>query len=381
MLRGGLILAACAMFPSASFGTIGSCLDFNPGVSYLSVKVDPKSISPPFESPVAFALVGIFSEQIAINNLRRKDAFFDRYAIASTKAAVSAALGVGNDASFLFNPLENASENDDIGLTFVPSDESSILSDKRGIIITNGFVNRLSEEAIKTVFGSVEQYKAHLEELSTHDYSEILTANNLPTASPETPVAVGYLLFGKDLKGSDKVVSKVAEFTNEFLSKLLFATAHEIGHIRLRHNESRFADCASFEARELAADKYAADFLANFAFRMEPDEFDKQRFVNFESFFEKYGAYEFSDKSSRGDCSYPTARKREKEVRKAVYRATVKLKQQTYSSADYTTPNPTSVICSNGTRSWRVFFGDQFFVPQDEMRRRSIQESKKIEVE
>lgn len=360
---------------------LGSCLDFNPGVSYLSVKVDPKLISSPFDSPVAFALTGIFSEQIAINNLRRHDDFFNRYAISSTKAAVSAALGVGNDASFLFSPTDNASANDDLSLTFVPSEESSILSDKRGIIITNGFANRLSEEAIKTVFGSVEQFKAHLKEVSTHDYSEILKANNLSTDNPDTPVAVGYLLFGKDLKGSDEVISKVAEFTNEFLSKLLFATAHEIGHIRLRHNESKFADCASFEARELAADKYAADFLANFVFRIEPDEFDKQRFVNFESFFENYGAYEFSDRSSLGDCSYPAARKREKEVRKAVYRATVKLKQQTYSAADYTTPNPTSVICSDGTRSWRVFFGDQFFVPQDEMRRRSIQESKKIRVE
>lgn len=380
-ITGGTLALACAnlMLSTPSFGGAGECLDFNPGVSYLRVKVDPASVAKPFNSPVGYALAGIFSEQLAINNLRKKDVFFEDFAVSSTKAALSAALGVGNDASFLFNPQDGSSTNEDITLTFVPSDESSILSDKRGIIITNGFVNRISEEAIKAIFGSVEEYKAHLNAIATHDYDGFLTANNIQVRDPHGEVPVGYLLFGKNLNGADPVVSKVAAFTNEFLSKLLFATAHEMGHIRLRHNETKYTGCTDFEERELDADRYAANFLAGFVFRMEPDEFDKQRLINFESFFESYASYEFSEKSSRGDCAYPNARKREKELRKAIYRETVKLKQQTYSSADYTTADPTSVVCSNGEKSWKVYFGDQFYVPAEEMRRRSIEESKKTE--
>ena len=378
--RGILALACIHLLASTpSHGSVGNCLDFRPGISYLSVRIDPATIPEHYDNAIGYALASTFSEQIAINNFRRKDGFFDDFAISSTNAAVSTALGVGNDASFLFNPQDGSSPNDDITLKFIPSEESSILSDKRGIIFTNGLVNRISEQAVKSVFGSVDGYKEHLNDLAAHDYTPFLRANKISFGENKDSVPLGYILFGKDLVEGDPVVSKVATFTNEFLSKLLFATAHEMGHIRLLHNNTKYSTCAEFEARELAADRYAANYLASFVFRMEPDEFDEQRLINFESFFQNYDVYEFSGTSSGGDCVYPTARKREKEVRKAIYRATVKLKQQTYSSADITTPNPTSVICSSETKSWKVYFGDQFYVPGDEMRRRSIEESKKID--
>ncbi len=360
---------------------VGECLDFNPGINYMRVEVDPATVRQPFQSSMAYGLLSTFSEQIAVNNLQRSDSSIAKFSISSTKAALSAAVGLGDDASFLFRPTDEAVANNDLSLKFLASDESSIASDRRSIFITNGFINRISMGAIATVFGSVDGYKAHLNDVATHNYSDFLMANNIVLSETDNSLPIGYVLFGKDVVRSDPTVSAVSAFANEFLGKLLFATAHEIGHIRLQHNERAYGDCQEFEKRELAADRYAARYLANFVFRMDPDEFDKQRLIDFSSFFRDYGEYEFSGKSSRGDCAYPSATLRAKEVKKAVYRATVKLKQETYSSADYTTPNPTSVICNNGSKSWRVYFGDQFYVPEDEMRRRSIIESKKVEAE
>ena len=375
-----VIIAFTCMFSfgtGQAFAATGECYDFNPGTNYLRVKIDT-AIPNTFKSAVAYALTGTFSEQIAINNLKKNDDFFKSFSLIETKAALSAALGVGDGGSYLFKPEEAESNNADVALTFVQSDEPSIISDTKRIYITNGFVKRISDQAIASVFGSVEGYKSHLSEVATHDFTNFLRVNNIAIADQgNAEVPLGYILFGKDVVDRDPVVSAVTTFTNEFVSKLLFATAHEIGHIRLHHNETKFQTCAEFEQRELAADQYAAKYLASFVFRMEPDNVRKQHLVNFEAFFEDYGTYEFSGTSAGGDCIYPSARKREKEVRKAVYRATVDLLQQTYSSADYTTPNPTSSICSNGSKSWSVYFGDRFYVPVEEMRKRSIEESTK----
>ncbi|TAZ83286.1 hypothetical protein ELH72_08435 [Rhizobium ruizarguesonis] len=331
-----------------------------------------------FKSAVAYAIISAFSEQLAINSLKDEDDYFKKYAITDIKSALTSALGVGDDASFLFEPQEQGASNGDVKLTFVQSDEPSILSDTKRIYVTKGFVKHISDEAIATVFGSVAGFKKHLDDVATHDYSGFLTANKISIGSQEhLEVPLGYMLFGKDIVDRDPVIADVTAFAKEFVSKLLFATAHEIGHIRLHHNQTKFQSCTDFEDRELAADQFAAKYLANFVFRMDPDNIKKQRLVNFEAFFEDYGKYEFLGMSVVGNCLYPSPRKREKEVRKTVYRATVQLLQDTYSSADYTTPNPTSDICSNGTKSWNVYFGDNDYAPLEEMRRRSIEASKK----
>ncbi len=356
----------------------GECLYFNPGIEYYSFEIDKTS-----EMSTSFAvsqgLLSVFSEQISAIILSEEDDYFKKYVVSNLYDELQIAFGVGRDVSPLFSPQTPDANNSDIDIIFIPSAQPIIAADRQNIYVTGGLLRNVVFSAIRDVFKTKENYKRHLESLQSQDYSSFLKLNNIEIANNNDrfKIPIGYIIYGEEIDRRDRIVSDLRKFTDHFLSKLLFAAAHEIGHIRLGHADSKYESCAAFEALEFAADNYASQHLARFVFRIQPDQSIKQTLVDFVGFFKNYEDYGFSNKSTDGNCDYPPAAKRSREIRKSVYRETVRLLNSTYSSPAYTTPNPVNVVCSNGKRTWRVYFGDKNYVSTEEMRRRSIEQNQK----
>ena len=356
----------------------GECLDFDPGINYYNFEID-KTPDMSTSFAVTQGLLSVFSEQISAIILSEDDDYFKKYVISNLYDELQIAFGVGRDVSPIFSPQTPDANNSDIDIIFIPSAHPIIAADRQNIYVTGGLLRNVVLSAIREVFETKENYKKYLENLHSQDYNNFLKLNGIEVATNKEKftVPIGYILYGKEVDRNDKIVSDLRQFTDQFLSKLLFAAAHEIGHIRLGHADSKYKSCADFEALEFAADKYASQHLARFVFRIQPDQSMRQSLIDFVGFFENYEDYGFSNKSTDGDCDYPPAAKRSREIRKSVYRETVRLLNSTYSSPDYTTPDPVSVICSNEKRTWRVYFGDKNYVSTEEMRRRSIEQNQK----
>jgi hypothetical protein len=376
----GILLAWFGLAYSASSATIGECLDFNPGIAYREELVERSNVTTLYDNLVSYSLVNVFSEQLAIHVLSPEHPSLAPYKLMKVDRAFAEALGVGKDASLLFAPESNSASNADLHVVFIPLPESTIFSDASSTIyVTTGFVKTLVDRAVRKVFGNVDGYQRHVMALAQTDHLGFLQNNNirLELGAERISVPVGYMLFGKDVQQTDQSIRDLKSFTNEILTKLLFAVTHEVGHIRLKHNESPYEACDEFQDRELAADRYAAQYLTKLIFRMMPEQTGMSVIIDRKAFFENYDSYQFSGEDSTGACPYPDPRTREKEVKKAIYRETVRLMEQTFSAPDYATATPTSVICSSDDNAWRIEFDGTRFTSLDELRRKSIQQHQK----
>lgn len=370
-----LVVQSAFVLPSSKAHAIGECFDFRPGVNYLNVAVTPSDTPEAFGSPTAYGLLSVFSEQIALNILSESDASLQKYIVSDLGKAVGDAVGVGQDATMLFSPIDPPSKNDTINISYVPTEKSIFFAaSPTNMYFTKGFLRNIAMSTVSKVFSDIDGYKKHLVAVNNAHYEEIYRVNDLEYPSGTTgQVPVGLMLFAPHAVVDNNAIADVRRFSLAFIGKLLFLAGHEMGHIKLGHTQRKPKTCEEFQERELAADQLAAEYVSQFLFRMVPDEADKSDFVDFSSFFADYDEYGFSGKGDTLGCKYPDISRRSRDVLRAAYRETVRLRLSTYSYPDYSTANPTSAICQNGEKRWRIMFSDKYFLPLDEIRERSIE--------
>jgi hypothetical protein len=372
------------------------CRDFRPGISYLEVQL-PMALQPKRSrslldsqpdgselrkladadafhfsaAAIKFATIASFIEQLALAVVAKDDPFMKSLRVMPMETSVKYAMGFGKAGTRLVEPsTDGLQKYDNVSLELVDSDGLGAYADSlKKITVQRGLVDRIVMNGINNVFGGVNGYKAHLSQiLAMTDSPEGLSAG-----TPMTDVARVTHFNWKGSKGDSFAIGEVIEnayaagdtnnpfyslrtFAQQVVGQLVFIGAHEAGHVRNGHRSGETTSCIQFKKQERQADAYAAGVLVDYQFNITGDDSGNPSLNDWSSFFNFYHDSGLSLTDGTTGCEYDTPTDRMAYVKKAYELAWGDLMDITYSSADFTTPNPTASICNDGQRSWKKSF-------------------------
>ncbi|KQQ35548.1 hypothetical protein ASG19_17835 [Rhizobium sp. Leaf306] len=388
-----VVAAALACGPVLAEDAGDYCRPFHPSITYLQIPLPEalrgKVVPGPFDgvndnSPamalakanagptllfsaaaVKYGALSSFIEQMALAVVSNGDPFLDSLRITPLERSLQEAMGFGAQGTRLMEPGEGRPDNSDLKLELVDVDDTGAFSDRLGkITVDRGLVDRVIYGAVGRVFGGVEGYEAHLREiLALTDPAGGAVPLPLPndigwfvrfSGKDADHFPIGEVLENAHTSGNERNPFMATYLlAQEVVGELVFIGAHEAGHIRNSHIRSKAISCVQFKRQERQADAYAAGALADFQFNMGTDDSTASGLNDWSKFFQYYHEAGLTDVDGATGCRYDSPQERQERVQEAYQVAWGSLADVTFSSADYTTPNPTSSICNDGDRHWR----------------------------
>lgn len=383
--------------PSAAVASEGAryCRDFKPSISYLRIEL-PTSLqgqkrpsplgeitgdSPILElaranvgslvdfssAAVKYSTIASFIEQLPIAVLGKDDPFLKSLHIRPLEMSIRDAMGFGGKGSRLVEPGEGLPDYGNVEFEVIDDDDTKAYADEmEKIRIHRGLVDRIVLNAVDRAFGGSDGYRLHLRELlalterpdglvveaARTDISRFVTYD--AGDGDTTSFPIGQVIENahqNQVQGNP--FRRLREFAQEVIGELIFIGAHEVGHIRNGHRNAAANSCPRFAEQERQADAYAAGVLAGFQFNMTPDGSGNRPINDWQAFFQYYRDSGLTTTDGATGCEYDPPETRAQWVQTAYEVAWDELARITFSSADYTTSEPTAAICTDGMTTWR----------------------------
>lgn len=391
--RLALLVASIAIMTSGPSVASPYCTDYDPSIRYLSVVVPEKmrlehiadgfdeyrlqnpemaKSLPPYVrfsvDAIKYASIDNFIEQLPISVLSKESSFLKRLSVMTLDKAVVDAMGLGVAGTRIVEPGAGLPEISDLEVQVVDVDGTFAQSDTPNFIfVSRELVEQIVKNAVQRHFGDVKGFEDHLkrilamtdEEVRPLDRPEPTNFRNFVDfrvdSQDNTRFPIGQVIDNAATASSDNPYKQLRSFASEVVGELVFIGAHEVGHLRLGHHDQPRTECSDFLRYEKEADVFAARSLADFQFNMAPmtETDEPPKIASFASFFEYYRQAGFANDDTVTGCKYQKPQVRLSEVEAAYAARVSELIDQTFSSADYSTPNPTASICSVNGKTWK----------------------------
>lgn len=318
------IISAAELPPGSAY-----CREYHPGGAYITVEIGQSSdLSGDghfSKMQISKAVQNTFFESIGIHYLETIDQSISNIDTIDLETAVKNAIGLGPDGSSIARPFDWKVDNSGVQLHLLDVNGTAAFSDSTpAIYITKELVYRIANLAIVKNFGSVDNYKDHIQRMNlegigwdgdrsypdSNDDSNWLSERDFRR---KNIVPVGAMIASwKDSYNGDLKLDRLQQFASDLSGALFFIGTHEIGHIKLGHNNiDGKVGCDKFQEIELDADRFAAKMLAIYLFDFFPWSYpnmgsdDYFLFTNKE-FFRNYNDAGFGNLNMDGACEYPS---------------------------------------------------------------------------